>query len=315
MNHLRPIALLATVSALVACASSSSPGYGARPSVYAHTTATATGYAAPVSYAQSAQPMSPPPATYGGSVVQSEGAGRVSLDVDAPGASREAPANVPAEVRPGLATEWGETRYSSMSYAPFVRASSQPYDVATIHYNDARLAAMQAVQHDGRPVRWRGMYRDGVRVSLRGANGEALAGYFAGDTVYVLGESGQRYTILIENSTAARFEAVVSVDGLDVINGHPAGMGSRGYILQAYGRIEIEGFRQSTDTVASFRFGSVGDSYAAQTGDARNVGVIGVALFAERGAVLDLEQNEIELRERANPFPGGFAAPPPRRYY
>ncbi len=67
--------------------------------------------------------------------------------------------------------------------------------------------------------------------------------------------------------------------------------------------------------MATFRFGSVGDSYAAQQGDARNVGVIGVALFAERGAVVDLEQNEVELRERANPFPNGFAPPPARRYY
>ncbi len=223
--------------------------------------------------------------------------------------------NVTPAVRPGLATEWGESRRSPMSYGAFVRASSRPVDVAAIHYNDAHLAAMQAVTHNAsRP--WVGIHADGVRVSLRDEYGSPLPGYFAGDTVYVLGNAGQRYSIVIENATPQRFETVVSVDGLDVIRGRPASMGERGYILPAYGRVEIDGFRQSLDAVAAFRFGSVGDSYAAQQGDARNVGVIGVALFAERGAVLDLEQNELELRERANPFPNGFAPPPPaRRWY
>jgi hypothetical protein len=237
------------------------------------------------------------------------------MSEDTDGVGSNDAVDVSAEARPGLATEWGETRRSVMSYAPFVRASATPTDVATIHYNDARLATMQALAHSARSVRWAGAYRDGIRVSLRDEYGSPLAGYHTGDTVYVLGTSGQRYTILIENDTPARFEAVVSVDGLDVINGRPAATGSRGYLLPPHGHIEIEGFRQSHDTVASFRFGSVGDSYAAQTGDARNVGVIGVAVFAERGMVLDLERNEVELRRRANPFPGGFAPPPPRQNY
>ena len=308
MNARPLLTLLVTSATFAACASAGPSG---SPAVYARS-ATSTGYAAPASVSA--------PQSYGRSAsveVSSTSGGSVMQDV-APSAPQGEPGgavNVPPEARPGLATEWGETRYSSMSYAPFVRASSAPYDMATIHYNDARLAAMQAMMHSARPVQYRGMYRDGVRVSLRDEGGSALPGYFAGDTVYVLGNAGQRYTILIENMTNARFEAVVSVDGLDVINGRPAATGSRGYILQAHGRVEVEGFRQNHDEVASFRFGSVGDSYAAQTGDARNVGVIGVALFAERGATLDLEQNELQLREQANPFPGGFSAPPPRRYY
>ncbi len=38
------------------------------------------------------------------------------------------------------------------------------------------------------------------------------------------------------------------------------------------------------DEVAAFRFGSVKNSYAGKKGDDRNVGVIGVAVFEERGA-------------------------------
>lgn len=311
------LALLSLVT-LSACASNrawapASYAYRAPSGSYATVTSTQTssGYAP----AQASAPAPVAPSSYGGSVTSEASVSR-SVDVDLPASdSGSAPVNVAPEARPGLATEWGESRHSAMSYAPFVRASSQPVDVAMIHYNDAQLAAMQAMQHSARPTRWVGIRRDAVRLSLRDDNGDALQGYFAGDTVYVLGNAGQHYTIVIENTTPARFETVVSVDGLDVINGRPASMGQRGYILQPYGRVEVEGFRQSRDTVASFRFGSVGDSYAAQTGDARNVGVIGVALFAERGAVLDLEQNEIELRERANPFPNGFATPPARRYY
>jgi hypothetical protein len=56
----------------------------------------------------------------------------------------------------------------------------------------------------------------------------------------------------------------------------------RGYILAPYGEVDIEGFRTSVSQVATFRFAAVADSYAAKTGDARNVGVIGVAFFPER---------------------------------
>ena len=75
--------------------------------------------------------------------------------------------------------------------------------------------------------------------------------------------------------------------------------------------LEIDGFRKSEDEVAAFRFAKVRDSYAAQRGDARNVGVIGVAFFAERGD--DWSSSEVWRRETASPFPNDPRfAPPPR---
>jgi hypothetical protein len=64
--------------------------------------------------------------------------------------------------------------------------------------------------------------------------------------------------------------------------------------------------------VAAFRFGRVADSYAARTsprGD-RDVGVIGVAIFGERGA--EWSPGELERRDSAEPFPDsrGYAVPP-----
>ncbi len=100
---------------------------------------------------------------------------------------------------------------------------------------------------------------------------------------YVLGETGRRYAIRVVNHTGRRVEVVTSVDGLDAIDGKPADyVHRRGYVLQPWQTYEIEGFRLDFGRVATFRFASVAESYAAKKGDARNVGVIGVAFFPER---------------------------------
>lgn len=220
------------------------------------------------------------------------------------------PTDLPASLRPGLATHWGEDRYSTVRTTPFERASARPFDVATLHYNDARLASLQA-RREG--FRWLSMHRDGFRISLRGEAGEVLPGFLTGGDAFVIGRPGERYSIVLENHTSARIEAVLTVDGLDVINGQAGSTENRGYLVRPFGTIVVEGFRRSASTVAAFRFGGVEGSYAEDRGSTRNVGVIGVALFAERGAEMDLDENEVELRRTADPFPGGFAPPPSAR--
>jgi hypothetical protein len=103
-----------------------------------------------------------------------------------------------------------------------------------------------------------------------------------GDT-YVLGQLGARYALRVANHSGRRIEAVVSVDGRDVVDGKPADLrGKRGYLVPAWGSVDIDGWRISHAEAAAFRFSSVRDSYAARTGTAREVGVIGVAVFPER---------------------------------
>ena len=100
---------------------------------------------------------------------------------------------------------------------------------------------------------------------------------------FVLGHLGDRYTIRVSNHTGRRLEAVVSVDGRDVIDGKPGDFARKsGYLIPAWGQVEIDGWRLSQAQAATFRFSSVADSYAARMGSARNVGVIGVAIFPER---------------------------------
>ncbi len=115
-------------------------------------------------------------------------------------------------------------------------------------------------------------------------NGDTLPTYGQRDRFYVQGNAGERYIIRVTNPTARRVEAVVTVDGLDVIDGEEGDLRKRGYVVPPYGEVRIEGFRTSTNDVATFRFNSVNDSYANKKGKARNVGVIAVAIFEEQHA-------------------------------
>ena len=100
---------------------------------------------------------------------------------------------------------------------------------------------------------------------------------------FVLGHLGERYTLRVVNHTGRRIEAIVSVDGRDVIEGKPGDWREkRGYLVPAWGSVEIDGWRISRQEAAAFRFSTVPESYAARTGNAREVGVIGVAIFSER---------------------------------
>jgi len=119
-----------------------------------------------------------------------------------------------------------------------------------------------------------------LQVLINGAPARAFR--HDGET-FVLGQLGERYTLRVVNHSGQRVEAVVSVDGRDVIDGKPADWhGKRGYLVPAWSSVDIDGWRISQREAAAFRFSTVSDSYAARTGNAREVGVIGVAIFPER---------------------------------
>jgi hypothetical protein len=119
-------------------------------------------------------------------------------------------------------------------------------------------------------------------VQIMRENGDSLPTYASHDRYYVQGNAGERYIIRIVNPTPRRVEAVVSVDGLDVIDGESGDLRKRGYVVPAYGETRVEGFRTSQADVATFRFSSVHESYAGMKGKARNVGVVAVAIFEEQ---------------------------------
>jgi hypothetical protein len=122
-------------------------------------------------------------------------------------------------------------------------------------------------------------------LELIDGSGAVLPTYTKGGRTYILGVQGQRYSLRIRNGSGQRVEFVASVDGRDVLDGSPAATENRGYIVEPYREVVIDGFRLNNDSVAAFRFSTVRNSYAGRMGDARDVGVIGVAVFTERPPV------------------------------
>ena len=222
--------------------------------------------------------------------------------------------------RPGLGTSWGETLDAPVSFTAFERASGDPWAEVAFHYNDATGVTEHARYLDTPLTPLELDAGDGaLSVAVVDDSGRTLPGFTAAGRTLLLGEDGARYRIVVHNRTPARFEIVASVDGLDVIDGQPADPSRRGYLIKPRGTITIDGFRTSDREVAAFRFGRVAESYAAQTSGDRNVGVIGVAIFAERGterAPAPRDRNpwspdELDRRDSADPFPArGYAAPP-----
>lgn len=256
-----------------------------------------------------AQPMAttaPPPAP-------AEDSG--SFQVGATASESRAMEGPAPATRPGLGTEWGETRDSRISSTSFVRAdASSPLATAALFYNDEQGAKAMANSTGFRRMSSGSVDIGGgiATMSLKDGAGRFLTGFEASGQRFLIGEAGERYTIVIESHVPARLEVVVTVDGLDVLDGKEGSFRKRGYVLEPQGVVEIDGFRQSRDTVAAFRFGSVRDSYASQKhGETRNVGVIGVATFNEQGSnPTAWNIGDTRTRLKADPFPGRFATPP-----
>ena len=215
--------------------------------------------------------------------------------------------------RPGLGTKWGETRQSRVGITDFERADpDHPLSTATIYYNDAAgvRAMAGAVAWQRRWSMLPAPTESLISIGLKDQNGRFLPGLIVGDRWFVVGEVDGRYSIVVRNKTNLRLEIVLSVDGLDVLDGRKASLRKRGYIIPPHSQLTVEGFRQNIGEVAAFRFGPVRESYAAEKyRNTKNVGVIGAAIFHEHGTN-PWTGEEVRKRLNANPFPGGFATPP-----
>ena len=135
--------------------------------------------------------------------------------------------------------------------------------------------------------------------------GAVLPVYWHDGERHVAGEPGCEYEIRLRNRGGGRVLAVTSVDGVNVITGRNASTAQSGYVLDPWGLVAIDGWRKSMDQVAAFYFTALPDSYAARTGRPDNVGVIGVALFHERAAVMPLEAGSLSREAPAAPAAQG----------
>ncbi|MCA9706773.1 MAG: hypothetical protein KDK70_13055 [Myxococcales bacterium] len=122
-----------------------------------------------------------------------------------------------------------------------------------------------------------------VTLSLEHPGGQTLPAFLHLGSLYFAGQQGDRYDLRLTNNTAERVEVVITVDGRDVISGELGNYKrQRGYVLDPYATVVIDGFRQSLDQVAAFRFSNLEQSYTGLRGTPQHAGVVGVAVFTEK---------------------------------
>ena len=209
--------------------------------------------------------------------------------------------------RQGLATQAGHEMTSAVADIPFYRKTTGQADaVDSFHYNDETGArAMAEVLGGGSKKRGSFSVAGGrLEVALQsGGYSGPFERYEAGGKRIVIGSPGSSYEIFLSNRTKHAVEVVASVDSLDVMDGKSASVKKRGYIIPAKSDLAIEGFRVNARTVKRFVFGSVDASAAAKAGQARNVGVIGLAVYDEDEAQAKIARLvETQKRSVANPF-------------
>lgn len=114
-------------------------------------------------------------------------------------------------------------------------------------------------------------------------SGQTLPEYMHRGQVWVPGTPGHRYAVRLTNTSNERVLVVLSVDGVNAVTGETAHPSQTGYVLDPWQSSEIAGWRKSLDDIAQFIFTDLPDSYAARTGRPDHVGVVGIAVFRERG--------------------------------
>jgi len=148
-----------------------------------------------------------------------------------------------------------------------------------------------------------------ISLQVEAVGGGSFPSFRHAGAIWVAGSEGQRYNLRLQNHSPDRVEVVVTVDGRDVISGRLGDyVKQRGYVLGAFETLVIEGYRQSLDEVAAFRFADLADSYSARLGTPVHVGLIGVAAFVESRPRSRRQQQPL-APPRGDPFPGESAAP------
>lgn len=114
-------------------------------------------------------------------------------------------------------------------------------------------------------------------------NGQVLRRYTHNGRDFIEAPPEGDYQIRLTNTASRRRMAVVSVDGINVVDGSAASHDGPGYVLSAWESVTIKGWRRTDSKVAAFNFRPQEGSLAAQTGrGTKNTGVIGIAVFDEK---------------------------------
>lgn len=113
-------------------------------------------------------------------------------------------------------------------------------------------------------------------------HGSAAKEYYHKGSYYIEGKEGSRFSLRMRNSSNQKALFVPTVDGLSIMSGKEASFKSKGYIVDAYDSVTIDGWRTSDDNIAEFFFSSPKQSYAKKIDKGGNLGVIGCAVFKQK---------------------------------
>ena len=106
--------------------------------------------------------------------------------------------------------------------------------------------------------------------------------YFHNGAVWIEGREGNNYTIELTNRSNVCSLFILSVDGLDVLEGKPAGLNSQGYVIPAGNTVSVPGWKVNDQQAAEFYFSRSRESYVNSIGGSTaNTGVIGAMVFSE----------------------------------
>jgi hypothetical protein len=126
---------------------------------------------------------------------------------------------------------------------------------------------------------------------------------------YVQATQNDRYRLRVVNNSNQRVGLVIAVDGRNIVSGQQSWLANneRMYILNPHDSADYEGWRTGTNQTNRFFFTAAQNSYAAAWGDNSAMGVIAMAVYAERPRPVILNKDEVTTgsasESRAAPAP------------
>jgi hypothetical protein len=142
-------------------------------------------------------------------------------------------------------------------------------------------------------------------------NDRLLQEYPYQEETFIEGIIGRNFTLRLGKSQHYRRGlAVVSLDGLSIMDGKPAKSDGRGYIIEnGENYIDIPGWRLNDRETAAFYFASLPEAYASQMGKPTNIGVIGAKFFYEKQPTTTYYPDTVISPYPPTPY--GTPPPPP----
>ncbi|WP_338287540.1 hypothetical protein [Luteolibacter sp. LG18] len=164
-----------------------------------------------------------------------------------------------------------------------------PYGVDSIYYNDRAGLTAMGVQET--PINGFFPVAGGVlEWGLKDNASNFLTAYYRPGSNggkgrhFVEGKAGEEYSVVLYNRCNCRLLVVLSIDGVNVKDGRMASANQDGFVVEAGSYREVKGYHVMDYYSKAFQFTSVANSKARYTtGDTRNVGVIGIAVFKPQG--------------------------------